>query len=392
MTTVKYGNLELVRAPYAVQPRKDVQRLQPIDEGDNRTPTQRDRDRVIHSGSFRKLKGKTQVFIDGQGDYFRTRLTHSMEVAQISRSMARILKLDEDLAECCALAHDIGHPPFGHTGEDALDECMKAVGGFDHNEQALRALMVIERPYNDQPGLNLCWDTLEGILKHNGPIAANERGPTIRDFDKKMDLRLDGHASLEAQLAAISDDIAYNAHDVDDAFRAGLLTFEQIRSMPFYKDVLDGGEAKLWSEDERGRVSYAVRHVIGLWVADAVANTKANLAKIKPSSADDIRNAGFTVGDFAPATWDEIKKLKKFMLDNVYRHPRLKEMRVGATRTVTELFAALMKDTDQLSPEYRMRDEGIERAIGDYIGGMTDHYVIATHKRLTGTTVLNYAA
>jgi dGTPase len=384
MPLISYGNLQLVRAPYAVQPTTDSRRLYPINEGPDRTPTQRDRDRVIHSGCFRKLKGKTQVFIDGQGDYFRTRLTHSLEVAQVARSMARVLQLDEDLAECCALAHDIGHTPFGHTGEDALDECLQPIGGFDHNEQALRALMVIERPYTEHAGLNLCWDTVEGVLKHNGPLKAGERGPTIRKFDDMMQLRLDGHASLEAQLAAVADDIAYNAHDVDDAHRAGLLPYDRIRTLPFYDDALAAIETTMWHEDERTRVSYAVRHVIGEWVADVLANTRENIQRLQPVTADDIRNAGLTVGFFAGGTWDKMKKLKRIMLNEVYLSPSIVEMRKVAVQVVQETFAALLANPDHLPPEYRHTEEPLLRGIGDYIAGMTDRYAFTTHARLTG--------
>jgi dGTPase len=388
MPLVKFGNLELIRAPYAVQPRLNSGRLVPIEEGGERTPTQRDRDRVIHSGSFRKLKGKTQVFIDGQGDYFRTRLTHSIEVAQIARTLARSLQLDEDLAECCALAHDIGHTPFGHTGEDALEECMKPIGGFDHNEQALRALMVIERPYTEHAGLNLCWDTVEGLLKHNGPLKQSERGPTIREFDSKMHLRLDGYASLEAQMAAVSDDIAYNAHDVDDAHRAGLLDYEQIRALPFYKDILKDIESTMWHESERVRVTYATRQAIGLWIADVLANTRANIERVQPADAAAVRDAGFAMGDFAGTTWDDLKKLKRALMNNVYKHERIAGVRVAAAQIVTELFAAFVADSELLPPQYRHREEHLYRNIGDYIAGMTDLYAINKHLELTGRDLM----
>lgn len=387
---VEYGEITLVRALYAVQPEPSRGRLYPASDDPQRTPTARDRDRVIHSGSFRKLKGKTQVFLNGQGDYYRTRLTHSIEVAQIARSMARVLQLDEDLAESCGLAHDIGHTCFGHTGEHALQECMQDAGGFDHNEQALRALMLIERPYSENPGLNLCWETLEGLLKHNGPLPQTKRGPTIRHFDALMHLQLDSYASLEAQLAAVADDIAYNAHDVDDAHRAGTLSYEQIRTLPFYDAILEDAEPLMWHETERARVAYAVRKVINLWMQDVLACTRANIAKVQPQSADDVRAAGFAMADFKDSTWAKLRKLKKRMLDDVYRHPSTDSLRQQAAQVVTDLYTSLINNPDLLPPEYRHREEFVPRAAADYIAGMTDRFAITTHAALTGKSPMIY--
>lgn len=389
-TLVHYGELTLIRAPYAVQPEPSRGRLYPVSDDFTRTPTARDRDRIIHSGSFRKLKGKTQVFLPGQGDYFRTRLTHSIEVAQIARTMARVLKLDEDLAESCGLAHDIGHTCFGHTGEYALQECMKNAGSFDHNEQALRALMIIERPYSDHAGLNLCWETVEGLLKHNGPLPATKRGPSIKHFDALMHLQLDSYASLEAQLAAVADDIAYNAHDVDDAHRAGVLSYEQIRSLPFYDEVLAELEPRLWHETERARIAHAMRKVISMWMDDVMTFTRANIAKVAPQTADDVRRAGFAMADFSEPTWAKLRQLKKRMLDEVYRHPSTDALRRRATELVTDLYTAFINDPALIPPDYRHREEFVPRAAADYIAGMTDRFAIATHAQLTGKPPMVY--
>ncbi|MEZ5895786.1 MAG: deoxyguanosinetriphosphate triphosphohydrolase [Parvularculaceae bacterium] len=382
-------------APYAARADETRGRAHAEPESVTRTPFQRDRDRVVHSIGFRRLKHKTQVFIYHEGDHYRTRLTHSLEVAQISRSLARTLRLDEDLAECVALAHDLGHPPFGHTGEDVLKECMARFDGFDHNAQTLRLLTRLERRHARFDGLNLTWETLEGVVKHNGPLTGpNARfsdglPAAIAEYARSHDLWLDTHAGLEAQIAAISDDIAYNNHDVDDGLRAGLISFDEARSLPLVGEALARVGADYPHAPRSIQIAEAVSDLIGAMVSDVEAQTRANLAELAPQSADDVRRAGRQVVDFSPAMKARLQGLRAFLYENVYRHYKVNRARSQAKRIVRALFELFFDEPETLPPEWRARCEGGDdsrkaRAVCDYIAGMTDRYAIGEHQRLFG--------
>ncbi|MFZ5616066.1 MAG: deoxyguanosinetriphosphate triphosphohydrolase [Pseudomonadota bacterium] len=377
-------------APYAAKAEESRGRLHAEAESATRTPFQRDRDRVVHAVSFRRLKHKTQVFISHEGDHFRTRLTHSLEVAQISRSIARTLKLDEDLAECVALAHDLGHPPFGHTGEDVLKECMAAFDGFDHNAQTLRVLTKLERRHARFEGLNLTWETLEGVVKHNGPLTGADARKmealpaAIVEYGKAHDLWLGTHASLEAQVAAIADDIAYNNHDVDDGLRAGLFTFEAARGLPLIGPALSRVGEEFPDAPSDILIAEAVSDLIGAMVGDVVAETSARLGALKPADADAVRRAGRQIVDFSPAMKAELASLRAFLYENVYRHYKVNRARSQAKRIVRALFDLFLAEPETLPPQWRAEEAGLPRAVCDYIAGMTDRYAIREHERLFG--------
>jgi len=381
-------------APYAARAEETRGRL--VDEGESatRTPFQRDRDRVVHAVSFRRLKHKTQVFISHEGDHYRTRLTHSLEVAQISRSIARILQLDEDLAECVALAHDLGHPPFGHTGEDALKECMAPYDGFDHNAQTLRLLTKLERRHTRFDGLNLTWETLEGVVKHNGPLAgplARKAEPlpaAIAEYAKQHDLWLDTFASLEAQVAAVADDIAYNNHDVDDGLRAGLISFETARDLPLAGAAIRKIEKTFPDAPRDIVIAEAVSDLIGAMVEDIVAETRRRLERAKPSDADAVRLAGGAMIDFSPAMKEQLTKLRAFLHENVYRHPDVNRIRDEAKDIVRALFRRYMDAPEALPEAWRAEDARRPRAVCDYIAGMTDRYAAREYERLFGKAPL----
>ncbi len=382
-------------APYAAKAGETRGRLHPEHESATRTPFQRDRDRVIHAIAFRRLKHKTQVFISHEGDHYRTRLTHSLEVAQISRSIARTLKLDEDLAECVALAHDLGHPPFGHTGEDALKESMAAFDGFDHNAQTLRLLTKLERRHARFDGLNLTWETLEGVVKHNGPLTGpgarrKETLPAaILEYAKDHDLWLDTYASLEAQVAAVADDIAYNNHDVDDGLRAGLFSFDAARELPLIGPALVRALNEYPEAPREILIAEAVSDLIGAMVDDVVAETRARLAALNPVDADAIRRAGRQIADFSPPMKAQLSGLREFLHENVYRHDKVNRARVEARRVVLALFDRFMAEPESLPPQWRGEEDGGEptpraRRVCDYIAGMTDRYALREHERLFG--------
>jgi len=375
-------------APYAAKAEETRGRL--FDEGESatRTPFQRDRDRVVHAVSFRRLKHKTQVFISHEGDHYRTRLTHSLEVAQISRSIARILKLDEDLAECVALAHDLGHPPFGHTGEDVLKECMAPYDGFDHNAHTLRLLTKLERRHARFGGLNLSWETLEGVVKHNGPLTgegAVKREPlpaAIAEYARSHDLWLDTFASLEAQVAAIADDIAYNNHDVDDGLRAGLFSFEAARGLPLVGEAI-GKVEKTYPDAPRDIViAEAVSDLIGAMIGDVVAETRARLDDLKPADADAVRRAGRQTVDFSPGMKAQLGGLRAFLHENVYRHYKVNRARSQARRVVRALFDVFIAEPETLPPAWRAEPSALPRSVCDYIAGMTDRFAMREHERL----------
>jgi len=379
-------------APYAAKAEETRGRLHHEPESASRTPFQRDRDRVVHSVGFRRLKHKTQVFVYHEGDHYRTRLTHSLEVAQISRSLARTLKLDEDLAECVALAHDLGHPPFGHTGEDVLKECMQAFDGFDHNAQTLRLLTKLERRHAGFEGLNLCWETLEGVVKHNGPLEGAGKKPlpmAIAEYAKGHDLWLGTHAGLEAQVAAVADDIAYNNHDVDDGLRAGLFSFEDARDLPLVGPAL---AAVIKAHPDAPRdilIAEAVSTLIGAMIEDVLAETRTRLAALKPAHADDIRHAGRQTVDFSPQMQEKLSGLRAFLHENMYRHYKVNRARSQAKRIVRALFDLFFAEPETLPPEWSGRLKGGDekrraRVVCDYIAGMTDRYAIRDYQRLFG--------
>ena len=381
------------RAPYAEDPNRSQGRKYPEPESASRTAFARDRDRVIHSSAFRRLKDKTQVFVAHEGDHYRTRLTHSLEVAQIARSIAKALGLDDDLAEAVALAHDLGHPPFGHAGEDELREQMAAYGGFDHNVQTFRVLTLLEKRYPAFDGLNLTWETLEGVVKHNGPILAQLDEPAYRpvaDYSGEHDLRLGTYASAEAQVAALADDIAYNNHDVDDGLQAGLFAMEELDEVPLIGPVLAGVRRDLPGVDARMLRLEAVRRMIGEMVGDVMTETRARAAAGCVDSPEAVRMLGRPLVSFSDAMFEDLSRLRVFLNKRMYRHYRINRMRSQARRILAEMFRLFMDDPDVLPPEWgeRARQCGKDDLIGrarlvcDYIAGMTDRYAIEEHRRL----------
>jgi len=359
-----------------------------------RSAFQRDRDRVIHSGAFRRLKHKTQVFVYHEGDYYRTRLTHSIEVAQVARTIARTLALDEDLAEALALAHDLGHTPFGHAGEDALAAAMAPYGGFDHNAQTLRVLTDLEHRYAEFDGLNLTWETLEGVVKHNGPLigpnAAKKEAvdETILAFNVAFDLGLDTFAGVEAQVAAMADDIAYNAHDIDDGVRAGLFRLEDLRGVPLAGTAVDDVLSRNANLEQSRAVNEVTRRVIDAMVVDLLDETKRRFAAAGPSSPADVRGLDRPVVSFSDGLAEADRALKSFLFENMYRHDRVNEMTAKARQVVGDLFAHFYAHTDQLSDEWQAHlarapaDRDRARVVADYIAGMTDRYALQLHESL----------
>ncbi|HXY59230.1 MAG TPA: deoxyguanosinetriphosphate triphosphohydrolase [Methylocystis sp.] len=383
--------LRLPLAPYACDALRSRGRLITEEPSRTRSEFQRDRDRILHSTAFRRLAHKTQVFVPLDGDHFRTRLTHSIEVGQIARSLARALRLDEDLAETVALAHDLGHAPFGHAGESALTECMAAYGGFDHNEQALRVVTVLERRYARYDGLDLTWETLEGVVKHNGPLRG--RVPDyVAAFDAAFPLELDSHAGPEAQCAALADDIAYLAHDVDDGLRATLFDLRAIGEIPFIAGLLTE-IAALHPSLELARASHELtRRVITRFVEDAIDESTARLALLSPQSAADVRRAPDAVVALSKPMDGAKRALKDFLFKRMYRHPRALEVWDRARAAISYLFPAFMEDLALLPPEWsRLSADAPERErariVADYIAGMTDRYALQEHRRLSGRMV-----
>ncbi|WP_274424135.1 deoxyguanosinetriphosphate triphosphohydrolase [Chelativorans sp. YIM 93263] len=386
------------RAVYACDPARTRGRFHPEPESPTRTPFQRDRDRIIHSTAFRRLKHKTQVFIAHEGDHYRTRLTHSIEVAQIARALARALCCDEDLAEAVALVHDFGHTPFGHTGEEALNEKMAPWGGFDHNAQALRVVTRLERRYAEFDGLNLSWETLEGLVKHNGPLEDGDGrgvdGPVpraIRIYNELHDLELSRFASLEAQCAAIADDIAYNAHDIDDGLRADLLTLDMLREVELPGRILKVVGERYPTLDAVRTGHELMRRQITAMVEDVIATARSNIDALKPASIDDIRDAGLTMVSFSGQMRTEEKALKAFLYGNLYRHPSVLEVRRAADQVVRDLFDAYFAEPREMPEGWR---EGLDRAedrvkardVADFLAGMTDTYALKEHLRLFDRT------
>ncbi|WP_417463437.1 deoxyguanosinetriphosphate triphosphohydrolase [Kordiimonas sp.] len=383
-------------ASYACKPSESRGRVFKEPETPNRSCYQRDRDRVIHSSSFRRLKHKTQVFVYHEGDHFRTRLTHSLEVAQIARSISRSMHLNEDLAEALALAHDLGHPPFGHIGESVLDECMSGFDGFDHNAQALRLLTRLEHRYASFEGLNLTWETLEGLAKHNGPLiddAIDPKNPPehlpfgIRDYLPENDLEIHTYASAEAQIAALADDIAYSSHDLDDGLRAGLFELSELKRIPVVMQLID--EVK-WTYPDAPKdvtIHELVRRLINRMVADLMVESTKRITALDPKSPDDIRNAGQPTIAFGNDMQQAVKELKGFLFDRMYRHYLVNRMGSKAKRVVTDLFNLYISEPECLPTEWSERagernSAETARVVADFIAGMTDRFAFREHAKL----------
>ena len=381
-------------AAYATKAEETRGRLVPEPPSETRTEFQRDRDRIIHSGGFRKLRNKTQVFIENEGDYYRTRLTHSLEVAQIACAVARTLDLNDSLTEAVALAHDMGHTCFGHAGEWALADLMKDYGGFSHNEQTFRILTLLENRYLDFDGLNLTWETLEGIVKHNGPLTGSIP-PTIAAFNEHYDLALQHYPGPEAQVAAMADDIAYNTHDIDDGYRAGFLSFEDIENLPLFGPILEDIK-KHNPKAERSRLMHAtVRQVIGTMVTDLIDTTRTNLKRLNVQSVQDVRKAKEQTVTFSFAMQQNIRTLRNFLQKRLYGHSRINRVCAKSDRLVREMFLFLMDHPNCLPNAWFARLQGLDdtdqtraRIIADYIAGMTDRYAVLEHRRLFSTELM----
>ncbi len=374
-------------APYACDPSQSRGRLYPEEESDFRSCFQRDRDRIIHSGAFRRLKHKTQVFVEHEGDHFRTRLTHSIEVAQVARTIAGALGLNGELTEAVALAHDLGHTPFGHTGEDALNALMEPYGGFDHNAQAVRIVTSLERSYARFDGLNLTWETLEGIAKHNGPVLP-PLPVALADYAARDDLELTSHASGEAQVAALSDDIAYNNHDLHDGVRAGLFSDEDIAKLPVVGAAYAEVDRRYPGLERRRRRHEALRKVFGAMVSDVIAVSRDALEQSGAQTPEDIRGLGRQVIRFSDGMWADIEVIRAFLFERMYRAPDVTRMRADVTRVVEDLFPMFLRDPTLLPKAWRadvlaVEDEtALARIVADYIAGMTDRFALETHERL----------
>ena len=392
-------------APYASDPAHSRGRIVAEPGSPTRSEFQRDRDRIVHSTGFRRLAHKTQVFVPLGGDHFRTRLTHTIEVAQIARALARGLRLDDDLAEALALAHDLGHTPFGHVGEDALDALMQPHGGFDHNAQALRLVTRLERRYARFDGLNLSWETLEGLVKHNGPLLAPDGQPMPRyakrgvpkpilDFDRDCAatigaLGLSTYSSLEAQTAALADDIAYDAHDIDDGLRAGLFELADLRAAsPFIEELL-GEIETAYGALERARVIHELgRRIITRFIEDALGESARRIAQTRVDSVEAVRGAGMTLVAFSPAIEAADRSIKTFLFSAMYRHPDVMRVRAKATEIVERLFPLFVDQPSAMPLEWAAQFKGARdgssraRVVADYIAGMTDRYALNEYRRL----------
>ncbi|WP_334174829.1 deoxyguanosinetriphosphate triphosphohydrolase [Pseudoxanthobacter sp.] len=389
-------------APFAADPAHARGTLFPEPPPTHRSPFQRDRDRILHSSAFRRLTHKTQVFVTNEGDHFRTRLTHTLEVAQIARSMARTLGLDEDLTETVALAHDLGHTPFGHEGEDVLDDLLREHGGFDHNAQSLRIVTWLERRYAAFDGLNLTWEALEGIVKHNGPLIGADGIPlgryrtrglphALTAYAASAELELDTFATAEAQVAAMADDIAYDAHDIDDGLRAGLFQADELESVPLAGDLLAEVKA-LWPGLDRPRLSQELtRRLVGALVEDVLSETRRRIAVYAPETAGAVRSLPGALVGFSEGMKPAERAIKAFLFARMYRHPSVLAVRREAARVLRELFAAFRADPGAMPEQWcaglAACDETARlRRIADYIAGMTDRYALQAHRRLYDDT------
>jgi dGTPase len=379
-------------AIYATKAETSRGRLFSEPESATRTAFQRDRDRIIHSGAFRRLKYKTQVFVYHEGDNYRTRLSHSLEVAQIARSISRVLGLDEDLAETLALAHDLGHTPFGHAGEDALDACMASFMGFDHNAQTLRIVTKLEHRYAEFDGLNLTWETLEGLVKHNGPVITaatrlEDLPRALLEYAETQDLELATFAGPEAQVAALADDIAYNNHDIDDGLRAGLFTIDDLLALPHVGDAFRAVMDRYPTLETTRVIHESVRRLIGSMIGDVIAETRRRIAAADPKSAADVRALKHALVGFSEAMSAHNATLKKFLFERMYRHYRVNRSMSKAKRIVRDLFELLHGEPELLPPEWQQGCDGklgvkSARRVCDYIAGMTDKFAIEEHRRL----------
>ncbi|MBV9971547.1 MAG: deoxyguanosinetriphosphate triphosphohydrolase [Xanthobacteraceae bacterium] len=385
------------RAPYAADPSASPGRLHAEQASATRSDFRRDCDRIIHSSAFRRLAYKTQVFVYREGDHYRTRLTHTLEVTQIARSLARALGLDEDLAEACALAHDLGHPPFGHSGERALDACLAGEGGFDHNAQTLAVVTRLERRYAGFDGLNLTWETLEGLAKHNGPLIDVAGRPTgsaarrgvpreILEYSARHDLRLAEHPSAEAQAGAIADDIAYDAHDIDDGLRAAMFSLDELRELPLLRDIVAEITAQHPGLSGRRESYEVVRRLITRMIEDVIACSRKRIADLDPLESDDIRRADTALVAFSPAMAAADRAIKDFLFPRMYRHPRVMRIMGDAEGVVQALFARYRRDPGELPWWRGEAEQGTVREIADFIAGMTDRYALSEHARLFDLT------
>lgn len=391
MTQPSYNYCALPLAAYACRPDQSKGRLHPEQESATRTCFQRDRDRIIHTSAFRRLKDKTQVFVYHEGDHYRTRLSHTLEVSQIARSLARALLVNEDLAEGIALAHDLGHTPFAHTGEEVLEVCMEPYGGFEHNDQSLRVLTKLERKYHRWQGLNLTWETLEGVVKHNGPLESKDLPVTLAELQKQTDLRLGTFASVEAQCAALADDIAYNNHDVEDGLRAGMFTLNDLEQLTLLREVIDGVRKSYPDIAEHYLIQEMIREMIGAMVSDVLGEAQRRLRALSPSSPDDIRTAGRAMVAFSDGMLEKVEELRDFLWTRMYRHFTVMRVRLKAERVVKDLFDAFLARYQLLPDHWQRRVEDVggmmddtarARIVCDYIAGMTDRYAIREHERL----------
>jgi dGTPase len=384
-------------APYACDPARSRGRLVSEPEDPTRSPYQRDRDRIIHSAAFRRLEYKTQVFVNHEGDHYRTRLTHSLEVAQLARSISRALGLNEDLAEALALAHDLGHTPFGHAGEDALKDVMEGYGGFDHNAQTLRILTTLEHRYAGFDGLNLTWEALEGIAKHNGPLMGraathsellpNQLPRAIAQYNTLHDLELHSYAGLEAQIASLADDIAYNNHDVDDGLRSGLFTIEEICAVPLAGEMFAQTRKQYPRIDDQRLIHESIRRMIHAMVLDLLGETRLALARSGVASPQEVRGFGAPIAAFSASMQAQMQPLKAFLMQHMYRHWRVNRMTSKARRVVKELFGFFVSEPQCLPSEWQRADDlpgSIQTAqrVADFIAGMTDRFAIEEHGRV----------
>ena len=379
-----------MQAPFASDPMHSKGRRVAEEEMSFRSCFQRDRDRIIHASAFRRLKHKTQVFVEHEGDYFRTRLTHSIEVAQVARTIAGALGLNDELTEAVALAHDLGHPPFGHAGEDVLHEMMAPYGGFDHNAQAIKIVTSLECHYAEFDGLNLTWECLEGIAKHNGPVVG-DLPYALSEYDATHDLELHTHASAEAQVAALSDDIAYNNHDLHDGLRAGLFTDADIMALPIIGAAYAEVDAAYPDLDVDRRRHEALRRVFGIMVSDVITTSKVILEHCGATSAHDIRHLGYPVIRFSDDVFASLRQIREFLFTQMYRAPSVMEKRAEVTIVIRELFPLFLNDPSQLPENWHAELEGatktaIARRVCDYISGMTDRYALLEYERIFGKT------
>ncbi len=395
MITTNICRAEL--APYACHAEQSRGRYIAETESTTRNPFQRDRDRIIHSAAFRRLKYKTQVFVYHEGDNYRTRLTHTLEVAQVARTLARSLNLHEDLAEAVALAHDLGHPPFAHCGEDVLVKCMKPYGGFEHNDQSLRIVTYLEKKYADFDGLNLTWETLEGIAKHNGPIKTRNLSSTLKDVNMRFNLKPRTYPSAEAQIAALADDIAYNNHDIEDGIRAGFFDIDDLKKLPLFEEAIIEVRQR-YQKLEKDRERYEIiRRVMGAMVADVLEFSRQNILDLWPKDADDIRHAKNPVINFSPKMTQANQQIKSFLLQNMYRHYQVNRMRYKISHVVEDLFHLFLDNPQCLPQEWQDQILSVSgtlntskklikqrhaRVVLDYVAGMTDRFALLEHKRL----------